>query len=138
MARAFTRSLFCAVFACVWTVTALTGTARAQSVGVTVGSTGIGGEVGFDVSPMFGLRALGAYFPYSHSLTPSNITYDGDLRLMSFGAAADFYLFDSGLRLTGGAYLNRNRIDVKGTPNGTVTIGNTALRRRRWVPSPAE
>ena len=75
---------------------------------------------------MFGVRAMGAYFPYSHSITPSNITYDGDLRLMSFGAVGDFYLFDSGLRLTGGAYLDRNRIDIKGTPNGTVTIGNTA------------
>lgn len=126
MPRRFAVALFCGLLACTLAVTTLTGTARAQSVGVTVGSTGVGGEVGFDVSPMLGVRATGAYLPYSHSLTPSNITYDGDLRLMTFGAVADFYLFDSGLRLTGGAYLNRNRLDVKGTPNGTVTIGNTA------------
>ncbi len=126
MPRYFALKLFCGLLACALVVTTATGSARAQSVGLTVGSTGIGGEVGFDVSPMFGVRAMGAYFPYSHSITPSNITYDGDLRLMSFGAVGDFYLFDSGLRLTGGAYLNRNRIDVKGTPNGTVTIGNTA------------
>lgn len=95
------------------------------SVGITAGSTGIGGEIGYDVSDMLGIRAMGAYFPYSHSITPSNVTYDGDLRLMSFGGVADFYLFDSGFRITGGAYLNRNRLDIKGTPNGNVTIGST-------------
>lgn len=100
--------------------------AKAQvSVGVTAGSPGIGGELGYDASDLLGVRVMGAYFPYSHSITPSNITYDGDLRLLSFGGVADFYLFDSGFRLTGGVYLNRNRLDIKGTPNGNVTIGST-------------
>lgn len=103
------------------------GPAAAQvSVGVTAGSPGIGGEIGYDASDMLGLRVMGSYFPYSHSITPSNITYDGDLRLMSFGGVVDFYLFDSGFRLTGGAYLNRNRLDIKGTPNGNVTVGSTS------------
>ena len=118
--------LFGGLMACMAVVTGLMGPAAAQSIGLTVGSTGAGGEIGYDVSEMLGLRAVGAYFPYSHSITPSNITYDGDLRLMSFGGLADLYLFQSGIHLSGGAYLNRNRIDIKGTPNSTVTIGSTA------------
>lgn len=103
----------------------ITPAAAQMSVGVTAGSPGIGGEIGYDASDMLGLRVMGSYFPYSRSFTPDNITYDGDLRLMSFGGVVDFYLFDSGFRLTGGAYLNRNRLDMKGTPNGNVTIGST-------------
>ena len=125
----FLGTLFGGLLGCAFLVTGASAPARAQSavsVGITAGSPGIGAEISVDVSDMLGLRVMGAYFPYSHSITPSNITYDGDLRLMSYGAVADLYLFDSGLRLTGGAYLNRNRLDIKGTPNGTVTIGSTA------------
>ena len=129
MRMRFSTTVFGGLVACAFLVTGFTGTARAQSnvsVGITAGSPGIGAEIGVDVSDMLGLRVMGAYFPYSRTFTPDNVSYDGDLKLLSYGAVADLYLFDSGFRLTGGAYLNRNRLDMKGTPNGAVTIGSTA------------
>ena len=103
-----------------------TASVHAQSVGLTVGTTGVGVEAGYDIGEMFGVRATGNFLPISHSITPSNITYDGDLRLLTLGLLGDAYLFNAGFRLTAGAFYDRNRLNITGTPNGAVTVGNTS------------
>jgi hypothetical protein len=99
--------------------------ASAQSVGVTVGTQGIGIEAGTDISPMFAIRANVNYFRISRGVDGDDVAYDGRLRLMSVGLLGDYFPFDNGFHLTGGAYLNRNRVNISATPTGNVEIGGT-------------
>ena len=99
--------------------------AAAQSVGVDVSTQGLGVEVGADFSQYFGLRIDGNYFRVSHGFHSDNVDYHGRARLMSFGLVGDLYPIDSGFRLTGGGYLNRNHADIQATPTSSVTIGST-------------
>jgi len=99
--------------------------ASAQSIGVAVGTQGAGLEAGIDITEMLGLRVAGNYFSMSRGVSGDDVDYDGDLRLMSIGIVGDVYLFESGFRLTGGGYLNRNKIDLTAVPTSNVEIGGT-------------
>ncbi|MGE3333708.1 MAG: hypothetical protein AB7I36_08700 [Rhodospirillaceae bacterium] len=103
------------------------GAASAQqtSVGVSAGTPGLGLELGYDLNETFGLRANGNWFSLSKDVESDNVNYDGKLKLFSMGLLGDFYMFDSGFRLTGGAYYNNNHANINATPSGTVTIGGT-------------
>jgi len=99
--------------------------AYAQSIGVGVGTQGFNAEVGVDFGEQFGIRASGNYFSMSHDVDGDDVNYDGDLRLQSLGLLADFYPFQTGFRFSGGAYLNRNKVDITATPTDNVEIGGT-------------
>jgi hypothetical protein len=99
--------------------------ASAQSVAVTAGTQGFGAELGYDISDMIGVRAVGNYFSISHGVDGDDVNYDGDLRLLSFGLLGDIYAFETGFRFTGGGYINRNKVDITATPTGNVEIGGT-------------
>jgi hypothetical protein len=101
--------------------------AHAQSggfyAGVTGGTLGIGPELGFR-SSNFGVRGNASFLGVSREIESDGVNYDGDLRLRSFGAMADLYPGGGGFRISAGARINRNRIELKATPTGTVEIGN--------------
>jgi hypothetical protein len=99
--------------------------AQQTSIGAAVGTPGIGVELGTDLSQTFGLRLQGNYFGLSRDVNSNRITYDGDLDLLSVGLVGDIYLFNSGFRLSGGAFYNKNNVDLVATPTGTVTVGGT-------------
>lgn len=103
------------------------GAAAAQqtSVGASVGTPGIGLELGYDFNDSFGLRANGNWFSLSKDVESDGVNYDGKLKLFSLGVLGDFYPFESGFRFTGGAYYNDNHVNLTATPSGTVTIGGT-------------
>ena len=103
------------------------GAAAAQqtSVGVSAGTPGIGLELGYDLNDTFGLRANGNWFSLSKDVESDGVTYDGKLKLFSVGLLGDFYMFESGFRLTGGAYYNDNHVDLTATPSGNTEIGGT-------------
>jgi len=103
------------------------GAAAAQqtSVGVSAGTPGIGLELGYDVSDMLGVRANGNFFSMSKDVESDGTNYDGKLKLFSMGLLGDFYMFDSGFRLTGGAYYNKNRVNLTATPTSNTEIGGT-------------
>lgn len=93
-------------------------------VGVTGGTLGIGPEVGFR-SNNFGARANATFFGFGHEVESDGILYDGDLKLRSYGAMADFYPFGGGFRVSAGARISRNRIELNASPSGeTVEIGD--------------
>ncbi len=100
-------------------------TAGAQSIGIAVGTQGGGLEVGMDISDMLAVRVNGNFFSISRGVSGEDVDYDGDLRLMSFGLLGDLYLFETSFRLTGGGFLNRNKIDLTATPTSSVEIGGT-------------
>jgi hypothetical protein len=103
------------------------GAAAAQqtSVGVSAGTPGIGLELGYDLNDTIGLRANGNFFSMSKDVESDGTNYDGKLKLFSMGLLGDFYMFDSGFRLTGGAYYNKNRVNLTATPTSNTEIGGT-------------
>lgn len=95
------------------------------SIGVTGGSLGVGPEVGFRPSSMFGIRANASFLDISHDFDLDDINYNGKVKLESYGAMVDLYPFKGGLRVSGGFRINKNRVNVTATPTTSVTVGDT-------------
>lgn len=93
------------------------------SVGVTGGTLGIGPEVGVRVADHFGVRGNATFLGFSGDYDSDDITYNGRLKLKSYGVMADLYPFGSHFRVSAGARINRNRVDLSATPTGTTEIG---------------
>ncbi len=90
-----------------------------------ISTLGAGVDVGASVSPYWDIRLLANGFDYTANRSVDQITYDGKLKMASFGVQADWHPIANGpLYLTGGLYANGNKIDAAATPSGTVTIGN--------------
>lgn len=98
--------------------------AATYSAGVTAGSLGVGPEVGFRPSPMFGVRGSASFLNVNGDFDVDDIDYRGKVKLESYGAVADFYPFKGGLRISGGFRINKNRVNVTATPTSNVTVGN--------------
>lgn len=97
-------------------------TASPVSVGVNVGTLGIAPQIGVVLSPnVLDLRAQFGFLNYSHSMTSSDMDYDGHLNLRSIGLLADVHPFEGRFRLTGGVILNRNKFDLTGMPHAGTT-----------------
>jgi hypothetical protein len=93
-------------------------------VGLSIGTTGVGGE--FSVRPIGNLvlRAGGGWFALDHDFTVDNKVYKLKADMVSAGATVDWHPFTNGFRLSaGGRYHN---VDLGGTGNfiGTFEIGN--------------
>lgn len=103
-------------------------TASAQSartgghVAVSAGTLGIGPEAGYRFGS-FGVRGSATLFKFSRGIDSDDINYDGKLKLRSFGAALDIYPSRSGFRISPGARINRNRVELFATPTTDVEIG---------------
>jgi len=119
------RTAFVTLFAAGVVFAAASTKASAQSIGVTAGTPGIGLEAGMDINDMLGLRLTSGYFRLSHDVESDDVDYNGKLKLFSLGLLGDVYLFDSGFRLTGGAFYNDNHVRLTATPTGNVDIGGT-------------
>ncbi len=91
-------------------------------VGLTAGTLGIGPEVGYR-GPGFGVRGSATFFGLSRNIESDGVDYDGDLRLRSYGGTFDLYPFGGGFRVSAGARINNNRIDLEATPTTNVEIG---------------
>jgi hypothetical protein len=94
------------------------------ALGVTAGTLGIGPEVSYRFNDRIGLRANGGFFNQSDTDDLDDIEYDADLKLDSFGAMLDWYPLGGGFRISAGARVNNNKIDLLGTPTTAVEIGN--------------
>jgi hypothetical protein len=94
------------------------------TLGVTGGTLGVGPEIGVRTGPYFGLRANAGFLSTGRDETVDQITYNGTLKLNSFGLSADWYPTGSGWRVSVGARRNDNKIDLNGTPGTSVTVGN--------------
>ena len=99
------------------------------SAAVTAGTLGIGPEVGFRFSDHIGVRGSATFLGVSsdfdfgrHHLSRQAV------KLKSFGAMVDVHPFGGAFRVSAGARINRNRVNVSATPNadsgGTVTVGD--------------
>lgn len=95
-----------------------------MSVGITAGTLGIGPEIGYRFNETVGIRANAGLLSVSASVDDDDIEYDGDFDLRSVGLMLDVFPFGGGFRISGGARLNRNKVDLNATPTTSVEIGN--------------
>jgi hypothetical protein len=104
------------------------GAAHAQekspfSVGFGAGTLGVSGEIGYRMQEV-GVRAGFSTFTYSRFETRNSVNFDQSIKLLSYNVLADWYPMGNGFRVTGGALINKNAIEMKGT-TGSATIGST-------------
>ena len=85
------------------------------SIGVKGGTLGIGLEAGLDLSGYFGLRAGINYLKFDFDTTISSIDYNFEPEFFNGSLLLDLHPFANSFRLTGGAYVNNNKVDVSGT-----------------------
>ncbi|MEM9401541.1 MAG: hypothetical protein AAGA44_03500 [Pseudomonadota bacterium] len=94
------------------------------SLGVKVGTLGLGIEGTYDLSEKWGLRGAFNQYDYSYEDDLDGVDYDGDLELSSISLLADFRPFETGFRLSGGVILNDNRIQGVALPADFYDIGD--------------
>lgn len=98
------------------------------SVAIAAGSLGIGPEIGWRLSDHVGIRGGASFLNVSQSFEPEDVSFDGKIKLNSFGAMVDVYPFGGSFRVSGGARINNNEIALSATPNVPVEInGNDYL-----------
>jgi hypothetical protein len=82
-----------------------------------VSTLGGGLEVAKGLTPWFGLRGGVNYFTWSYDGTESDIEYDLELELKSFGMFADFHPFKQAFRISAGFLINGNEVIGRGKLN---------------------
>ena len=93
------------------------------AVAVRAGTPGVGLDLDLGVSPYWGLRVGFAGFNIDHSLSTTDVDYDGRLKLRTVTGLLDWYVFGGGFHLTAGVAGNATKLDVAGRPSqGSYTI----------------
>ena len=95
------------------------------SIAVTAGTLGIGPEVGYRASDHIGARVNATFLGFNADFDSDEITYDGKLKLKSYGAMLDLYPMGGHFRVSAGARINKNRARVVATPSAPVEVGDT-------------
>lgn len=98
-----------------------------MSLGLRVGTLGIGIEASKLLSDHFGVRVGGNYYSLSQTQTKSNISFAATLKLQAFTGLVDWYPGSRGsFHFTGGIITDPASIDGVGQPSsgGTLTINN--------------
>ncbi|MFK3890538.1 hypothetical protein [Sphingomonas sp. NPDC079357] len=90
---------------------------------VTAGTMGIGPEVGVRFNDHVGVRAAAGFLNTNGTAEADGNSYDAKLHLQSYGAMVDVHPFGGAFRLSAGARINGNRVDVGLTPGDDVQIG---------------
>jgi hypothetical protein len=84
-----------------------------------VSTLGGGLEVAKGLTPWFGLRGGVNYFTYDYNGKESDIEYDLNLELKSFGLFADVHPFKQAFRISAGFLINGNEFSGRGKITGT-------------------
>lgn len=99
------------------------------STNVTI-LTGIGLSIGIPLSDQFNLRAAGNAFSISREIEEDDDnggtnTYNGKIKLLSYGLFTDWHPFHGAFRLTAGALMNGNKATLDAVNNGgAIDIGD--------------
>jgi len=95
-----------------------------MSIGVRVGTLGIGGEIAKLVVPHIGVRASANFFSYSRNVDNNDISFDAKLKLKAVTGLIDLYPAARGsFHLSGGIMTRPMTITGTGVPkNNNFTI----------------
>jgi hypothetical protein len=95
-------------------------------VGLSIGTTGVGGELSVRPIGNLVLRAGGGWFALDHDFTVDGNVYKLKADMVSAGAAIDWHPFSNGFRLSAGGRYHNVDFTGKGDFSGaTVTLNGT-------------
>ncbi len=100
----------------------------AVSVAAKASTLGAGGELAVRLASLVAVRGGAQFFSFSRSSGIEGIDYDIRPRLRNGTILLDLHPFSGGFRITGGAVINRNRVDIVAIPSGPITIGNQTFQ----------
>jgi hypothetical protein len=106
-------------------IAAATFSAQAAGVGLRAGTTGVGGDVGWNLAPMLDARVGYSALSFGHTLNSTDVRYDAKLRLSNLNTFVDFSPFIGPFRFTGGLIANNNKYDLAGTGTSYRINGRT-------------
>ena len=95
------------------------------TVGLTVGTLGVGLEGGWRPLDYLGFRLGARAIAFDYHRSINGIPYNFGANLSSGGPILDVYPFGGGFRLSFGVNINGNNADVTATPSTAVHIGST-------------
>ena len=96
-------------------ISATAFSAQAAGVGVRAGTTGVGGDIGFNVAPTLDARVGYSYFSYKTHYNSSDVNYDAKLKFSNLNALLDWSPLPGGFRVSGGVIANQNKADLHST-----------------------
>jgi hypothetical protein len=99
--------------------------AHAAGVGLRAGTTGVGGDVGWNLAPTLDARVGYSALSFSHNLNSTDVRYDAKLKLSNLSALIDFSPFIGAFRFTGGLIANDNKYNLAGTGTSYRINGHT-------------
>ena len=95
--------------------------AHAFGIGLRAGTSGIGGDLGGEISSTLYWRVGASGLNYSTTFDDSDVTYDAKIKMANVNALLDWSPIGP-FRLTGGVIFNDNKYNLTGKPNaGTYT-----------------
>lgn len=106
------------------------GPQSTYAVAVAAGTLGIGPEIGWRISDHVGIRGGASFLTVNASFEPEDVSFDGKVKLNSFGATVDAYPFGGNFRVSGGARINNNEIGLTATPNVAAEINGNEYQPR--------
>ncbi len=83
---------------------------------------GAGINLGYQVSPSWNVRANVNGFNLDRTFHADSMDYDASVRLRTAGLLADYFPFDNGFHITGGAYYNGNYVNGTGYYNDYINV----------------
>lgn len=102
------------------------GGAQAQdgrfALGANVGTTGLGVEAQFMISPKVTLRGGFDSLQFDEEVEGDGILYDGELDFSTGGVFLDLHPTGGAFFLSGGAYFGERSLGVSGTPEPGTTV----------------
>lgn len=94
------------------------------ALGAKIGTLGPAIDGVMHLVPGLNLRGSLAYLKWDYDRTIDAIDYSLDMDFESAAALLDWYPFDGGFRISGGALFNDNTLNLSGAPNEPVEIGD--------------
>ncbi|MCC5795348.1 MAG: hypothetical protein JJT85_11525 [Chromatiales bacterium] len=94
------------------------------SLGVAVGTLGVGAEMGWRLSDRLVVRGAAQGLNWDIDYESSRALYGGTLRLRSAGAMLDWQPFGGRLVATAGALVNRTEVSGQGVARGSMRMAN--------------
>ena len=95
------------------------------ALGAKIGTTGLGLDLVFGVSPYLNLRVGGSYGDLSIEAPIGDVDYDTDITITSVPLLVDVHPFGNHFRLTGGIFFQTgSSADLLATPTEAIQIGS--------------
>jgi hypothetical protein len=88
------------------------------AIGATAGTLGLGLEGTIGLNDYLSLRIPLHLFSFSFDANEDDIDYDGKLKLKSAGLQLDYHPFKGTFFVSGGAFLNGNKLDLFASDDG--------------------